>query len=146
MARKLTACRHERVIFTVKSRNRLVKEAVEILKTWTKDFDAIAVSGYSSALVVPIIAHKLKKNIVLVRKTSETRFSNHNVEGQHGQRVLFFDDLIDSGSTFRHIKKGVESISCRLVGTYLYNSFGCNSVDEDLISMNNYKSDGDIIR
>lgn len=135
MARKLTACGHEKVVFTVKTRNAMIRHAVSILKTWSKDFDAIAMSGYSSAMVAPIIAHKLKKNLVLVRKESETRFSNHKVEGQHGQRVLFLDDLVDSGNTFRRIKAGVESIDCRLVGTYLYNSYS-NDVADDLVSMN----------
>lgn len=121
MARKLTSCGHERAVFTIKNRDKLIREAVAVLKTWAKDFDAIAMSGYSSAMIAPIIAHKLKKNLVLVRKKSEERQSHHKVEGQHGQRVLFLDDLIDSGDTFCRIKDGVESIGCRIVGTYLYN-------------------------
>lgn len=137
MARKLTACTHEKAIFTIKHRNKLIRDAVQVLKTWKNDFDAIAVSGYSSAMTASIVASKLNKNLVLVRKESEERFSNHPVEGQHNQRVLFFDDLIDTGTTFRRIKNGVETIGCRVVGGYLYNNGfrSLSSLGDDLVDM-----------
>lgn len=117
---RLTACSHEQDVFVLKDREKLIKTAVDILRTWRKDFDAIAVSGYSSAMTAPIIASRLRKNLVLVRKPSEERFSNHSVEGIWGQRVLFLDDLVDSGNTFRRIKSGLKDINCEIVGFYLY--------------------------
>ena len=144
MSRKLTACAHEKAIFTIKHRDKLISEAVKVLRTWRSHFDAIAVSGYSSAMTASIVASKLRKNLVLVRKESEERFSNHIVEGQHNQRVLFFDDLIDTGGTFRRIRNGVEKIGCRIVGVYLYNP-GFRSIDylseDDLIDMNMTKEE-----
>lgn len=116
----MTACSHEKQLFDVKERDVLVNIAVEILKTWSDDFDAIAISGYSSAMIVPIIANALKKNIVLVRKTSESRYSSYDTEGIHGQRVLFFDDLVSSGTTARRITDGLKTIGCKMVGFYLY--------------------------
>jgi len=120
MRRKITACGHEKRLFTITKREQIICKAIKTLKKNKILFDAISVSGYSSAIIAPIIAHKLKKNIVLVRKSSEQRYSNYSVEGQHGQRVLFLDDLIDSGKTFEWVKSGVETIGCRIVGIYLY--------------------------
>lgn len=120
MRRKITACGHEKKLFTITNRERIICKAIKTLKKTKFFFDAISVSGYSSAIIAPIIAHKLKKNIVLVRKSSEQRYSNYSVEGQHGQRVLFLDDLIDSGKTFEWVKSGVETIGCHIVAVYLY--------------------------
>lgn len=116
----MTACSHEKQLFDVKERDVLVNTAVEILKTWSDEFDAIAISGYSSAMIVPIIANALKKNIVLVRKASESRYSSYETEGIHGQRVLFFDDLVSTGTTARRITDGLKTIDCKMVGYYLY--------------------------
>lgn len=134
----LTACSHEREIFVLKDRELIIKTAVEILKTWRKDFDAIAVSGYSSALTASIVASKLRKNIVLVRKDCESRNSSYNVEGIHGQRVLFFDDLISSGDTMKRIRDGIKTIRCNLVGFYLYKHGWreyCNDIVPGIIKM-----------
>lgn len=122
MFKPVTACGHEEKIFQIHTRDKIVKRAVDVLQTWSKHFDAIAISGYSSAMVVPIIADKLKKNIVLVRKPSEVRNSDYNVEGEHNQRVLFFDDLISTGDTIRRIHDGLKLIKCKMVGLYLYES------------------------
>lgn len=137
---KVTACCHEQPIFTIEKRDMLVSIAMETLKTWTNHFDAIAISGYSSAMTAPILAHLLRKNIVLVRKASEVRFSCFEAEGKHGQRVLFLDDLISSGNTLRHVYNGLAKLDCKIVGYYLYmNTNHWGKVDEvspDIINMN----------
>jgi adenine/guanine phosphoribosyltransferase-like PRPP-binding protein len=116
----ITSCDHEVKIFDIETRSKLVEKAVEILRTWSDDFDAIAVSGYSSGLTAPIVAHLLGKELVLVRKETESRHSTYVVEGKHNQRVLFFDDLIASGHTIQYVRKHLPSINCRLVGWYLF--------------------------
>lgn len=138
----MTACSHEKQLFDVKERDVLVNTAVEILKTWSDEFDAIAISGYSSAMIVPIIANALKKNIVLVRKASESRYSSYETEGIHGQRVLFFDDLVATGSTARRITDGLKTIYCKMVGYYLYKIPHCPelySIMPDAVNMMNPK-------
>jgi adenine/guanine phosphoribosyltransferase-like PRPP-binding protein len=116
----MKACSHLEKLFDIKSRTIIVKELIALLKPHLDEFDAIAVSGYSMALVVPILAYKLKKEIILVRKDSEERHSSHNVEGKSDQRVVFVDDLISSRSTYNHVEKGLRTIDCTIVGIVMY--------------------------
>lgn len=117
---KVTACYHEAQIFHIEQRNQLIAKAESILRTWTDHFDAIAVSGYSSAMTAPILCHLLGKELILVRKDSEVRTSFFHVEGKHNQRVIFFDDLIATGKTFARIQEKLRFLDSELVGYYLY--------------------------
>lgn len=115
------SCSHEQVLFNLHQRDFTVKKLIRILKPKVDEFDAICASGYSSALIAPIIADKLKKNIVLVRKPSESRHSRYAVEGISNQRCLFLDDLISSGKTISHVHKKLKDIDCSIAGIVLYN-------------------------
>lgn len=120
----VTSCGHERKLFQVDT----FKEALDFLLAsvtpYEQDFDAIAVSGYSSAMIVPALALKLNKNSVLVRKDSEERNSSYKTEGVHNQRVLFVDDLVSTGDTFERVYKGLQRIGCKIVGYALYENRG----------------------
>ena len=120
----ITACSHEVELFSVRTKNKIVRNLINILKPRIEDFDAIAITGYSSSMISPIIAYKLKKNIVLVRKESEERISSYQTEGIHNQRCIFIDDCIATGDTFMRINKGLKLIKCTLVGFILYNDGG----------------------
>jgi len=119
----MKACSHLEKLFDIKSRTIIVKELIALLKPHLDEFDAIAVSGYSMALVVPILAYKLKKEIILVRKDGEQRHSSLDVEGKSDQRVVFVDDLISSRSTYEHVEKGLKTIDCTIVGMVMYEDY-----------------------
>ena len=118
---KISACSHEVELFDTKTRTKIVKTLLKILKPRIEEFDAIAISGYSMAMISPILADKLKKNIVLVRKPSEDRISSYRAEGIHYQRCIIIDDLICSGFTFIRIIDGLKEIHCTTIGFVLYN-------------------------
>ena len=124
---KITVCFHEAELFTTKTRTEIVKTLIKILNPRKKEFDAIAISGYSMAMISPIVADKLKKNLVLVRKPSELRISSYGVEGLHNQRCIIIDDLICTGNTFRRVLDGLKKIDCTPVGFVVYNTSSSNN-------------------
>lgn len=107
-------------MFTLETAREVLDYLVRCTAKHLHEFDAIAVSGYSSAMIAPALAMAINKNIVLVRKPSEHRNSGYGVEGVHNQRVLFVDDLVASGSTFERVQQGLLDIGCEVVGYVLY--------------------------
>jgi adenine/guanine phosphoribosyltransferase-like PRPP-binding protein len=120
---ELVSCDHIRPLYSYKTREVIVKRIVSTLKPKVDEFDCIIVSGYSMSLIGPIIAHKLKKDLCLVRKSSEVRTTSYKVEGFRGQRCIFIDDLICSGETFRRVKyDAITGLNSVIVGIILYNT------------------------
>lgn len=74
-------------------------------------FDTIVGRGSSGALIIPIVAHLLRKKWLIVRKPAEIR-NSHACEakwiGELGQRWIFLDDFCSSGATFRAVRDGVK--------------------------------------
>lgn len=121
-------------------RDKIVRQAKKHLNP--DRFDTLVGRGMSGALVVPILAHALKKHFVIVRKPNDGSHSGYDVEGALGARWIFVDDLIDSGETFRTTKKAINKMAenygadwdwrtgrfnqhtTRFVGAYLYNGSG----------------------
>ena len=93
---------------------------VETLKG--RKFDTIAFRGLSGALIAPIVAHILSKEIIVVRK-KQTDHSNHRVEGHlAAKRYVILDDFISGGETVREIILRVNKFapSATLWGGMLY--------------------------
>lgn len=89
------------------------------------EFDAIAFTGLSGAVLASAVALKLNKLLYCVRKQGENRHSDYDVEGPLGAlRYIIIDDLIQTGGTLRRIIKQVRkhSADCpaTLVGIWLY--------------------------
>lgn len=104
------------------TRQLITEEAINILRG--VPFDSIAFSGVSGALVAPMVASALGKELILVRKKQDT--DNHSglrVEGfLDAQRYVFLDDLIGSGSTFRRVIEEVHGFAPKAtcIGIYQY--------------------------
>ena len=80
-----------------------VKQVVKMIKARGLEFDAIACRGVSGLLIAPIVAMRLNKTLIVVRKGEKTH-SSRSVEGDHGaKRYLILDDFIDEGDTVRAI-------------------------------------------
>jgi adenine/guanine phosphoribosyltransferase-like PRPP-binding protein len=115
-----------------KKRRALITKIVSELKPIAKSFDAIAVSGYSMALIAPIVAYRLHKPVVLVRKEGHKTHSGWIVESAapgpktslaSGWKYIVIDDMIDSGETLEYIISQIkksEGEDCVCVGVYLY--------------------------
>lgn len=116
--------RHNRHLFDLKKQKKIVTQAVKLLKPFVGQFDYLAISGFSGALVAPIVADKLKKQIVLVRKGGDSSHSaNLNVEGPTEGRYIIFDDFIATGHTVNYIKNMITSIpeiNLEYIGFYMY--------------------------
>jgi adenine/guanine phosphoribosyltransferase-like PRPP-binding protein len=103
--------------------SQIVKDSVKALKHI--DFDTVAFRGISGALVAPIVAHKLKKEIALVRKPGQGSHSNHSYEGYLGiERFVIIDDLVCTGETIAAtiLKIRSQVPGAKFVGVYLYHT------------------------
>jgi orotate phosphoribosyltransferase len=85
-------------------------------------------------MVVPQIAELLNKNIVLVRKKDEKRYSDFAIEGVKPFRYIIVDDLICSGDTIRHITRSIkiEYDRSQCVGLYCYMPEECAYSESNL--------------
>ena len=104
-------------------RQRAIDTAVKKLQK--VDFDTIAFSGVSGALIAPGVASRLNKEIIMVRKERDT--DNHSggrqVEGfLDAQKYIFLDDLISCGRTFNRVREKVLgfALDAKCVGYYTY--------------------------
>jgi adenine/guanine phosphoribosyltransferase-like PRPP-binding protein len=76
------------------------------------DFDAIAFSGMSGALIGPPVALALGKSMILVRKPDDDTHSCHRVEGDRNtRRYVILDDFVCSGDTKKRIVEGVKGFA-----------------------------------
>lgn len=114
--------------------SRLIKE---IRKSRIK-FDAIVFRGMSGALVAPSVADKMKKPLVVCRK-SDNHHSSYSVEFTERwfENFIIIDDLISSGTTILTILKmiddewektkeenpTVEVARPKCVGIFLYHTY-----------------------
>lgn len=109
--------------------DKLVTEAEYALKN--VEFDTVVGTGISGALVAPLLARWMGKNLVIVRKENVDTHAYRPIEGKLGHRWLFVDDLVCTGATLRRVVKAVDTLTFNLsfdwkteyVGTYLY-SYG----------------------
>src|SRR5271166_4732220 len=101
---------------------KALTNTVKFLKT--KEFDAIAFRGLSGSLVAPIVALRLKKTLLAVRKDTSDSHSSYMVEGDlAAKRYVIVDDFIAGGSTVYNIMKEVHTAAPRAecVGYFGYN-------------------------
>jgi adenine/guanine phosphoribosyltransferase-like PRPP-binding protein len=98
---------HFRIALRPEEISKLLPSLVAILKKF--EFDAIAFMGMSGSLLAQPIAMKLKKNLIMVRKTTRGVHSSRLVEGDRAsRRYIIVDDLVDSGDTARKIMKRIK--------------------------------------
>lgn len=91
------------------------------------DFDTLVGTGFSGGVVIPALALALGKKYVLIRKEDDD--SHHGgglLIGSLGERWLFVDDFVSSGSTRDRVLMKIEEAAKEWdhettnVGAYLY--------------------------
>jgi adenine/guanine phosphoribosyltransferase-like PRPP-binding protein len=102
---------------------RIVKVATKALKV--VEFDTIAFRGMSGALIAPIVAHKMKKEVAMLRKSGAQTHSCYEYEGHTAvQRYVILDDFVSTGQTvagiIRDMRRSVPG--AKFVGLYTYYS------------------------
>lgn len=104
----------------------VVHHLARLIKVRKMNFDTIVFRGMSGALIAPTIAHKLNKNLLLVRKKDEGRHSTYEIEGfTNIKKFIIIDDIICSGNTVAQIfkslsAKDIDPTKCQSL--VLYNS------------------------
>ena len=90
-------------------------------------FDSIAVQGISGIVFGTLLAYEMKKNLIIVRKSTKESLHTHHkrvvTQKDFCKRWIFVDDLIDSGKTFIRVKKAIHEefgSTAQFVGGYLY--------------------------
>lgn len=111
---------HTCKVLNHKNRNKIIIKAVCDLRQIQNTFDSIACCGVSGLMVVPQIAELLNKNIIVVRKPDEKRYSDFWIEGASPYRYIVVDDLICSGDTFKWIRQAIYEDNPKAVCTGLY--------------------------
>ena len=111
---------HTCKVLNHKSRNKIIIKAVCDLRKLADSFDSIACCGVSGLMVVPQIAELLNKNIVIVRKPDEKRYSDFYIEGVSPYRYIIVDDLICSGDTFKWIRQAIYEDNPKAICNGLY--------------------------
>lgn len=94
-----------------KAIKKCVQNLIACIKASGIDFDAIAFSGYSGALFAPIIAYRLNKHVIIVRKDAEESHSSMCVEGfiPQGVRYIIIDDFISTGLTIQNMYEKIKN-------------------------------------
>jgi orotate phosphoribosyltransferase len=90
--------------FNLQDVRKMVRTLAIRLKPHRKNFDAIACQGWSGALIAPILALRLNKPMIVVRKPGENPHSTYKVEGYlQSTRYVIVDDFVRTGNTVRRI-------------------------------------------
>ncbi len=118
----MQGCEHTTSLLNVKIRNKVIFSAIDRLRNIDKQFDTIACCGTSGLLVVPQISEILKKNILVIRKKHEKRYSPFEYEGVVPKNYIIIDDLICSGQTVKHILNTIsrECSRSNCIGVYTF--------------------------
>lgn len=136
----IRSCYHIAPGLTPTKVRETVRRAVQALRPMTDQFDAIAFCGMSGAVIAPIVALRLNKPLIVVRKPEPTdpdrqlaTHSSYTVEGMlNCKSYLIVDDLVCSGATRNYIIKeirdwqeqyGHAAAEFKGVWQYLYNSW-----------------------
>jgi len=122
---------------------KVVRKVCSVIKKSGVEFDSIAFRGFSGALVAPLVACRLKKGFLAVRKhkDNEDCHSSYPVEGavKAHCHYIIIDDIISSGATvwnivtelntFKYIDVSTNGntdyqiFKRKCVGVFLYNSW-----------------------
>lgn len=91
------------------------------------EFDTLVGTGFSGGVVIPALALAMGKNFVLIRKeTDDSHHGKGRLVGQLGERWIFVDDFVSSGSTRKRVIEKVAKatqnayVRTELVGQYMY--------------------------
>ena len=111
--------------------NRVENFNLAILKLSIIDFDTIVCTGVSEILFASTLAYLMKKQLIIVRKSSglDATHSNKKIEANCSPwcvgKYIIVDDLVSTGSTAKRVKIAVNDFSSGkgdFIGAYLYDN------------------------
>ena len=104
----LQGCDHTTMLLNPKNRNSIIEKCCKEILENEISFDSIACCGISGLLIAPVVAEKIKKNLIVVRKKNDTRYSPFQYEGVIPKTYIIIDDLVCSGKTIKHIMNTIQ--------------------------------------
>ena len=114
-------------VLVPEKRRKYLKQAKKAFRRSKLEFDSIAFSGMSGAVFAPILAHILKKEIIMVRKGVDMPERGHSSFGVEGyaaaKRYVIVDDLVSTGATAKYIHGHIRqdfAPDAKCVGVYCY--------------------------
>ena len=119
---QVTCASHLRTALLPDVAKHTVARVCKLVRQRNIQFDAIACRGLSGLLIAPIVAMRLKKTLLCVRKGEKTH-SPQNVEGDaKAKTYVILDDFIDSGETVSAIVDGIKvfNAEARCIGYIAY--------------------------
>jgi len=128
-------CSHLRRAIPRVEVDNIIRHFVPVLKEFETNhgaFDTFAFCGMSGALIAPVLAHLMEKELLMVRKNGGQDGSNASrggfyVEGfVQARRIIVVDDLIGTGGTMANIRKGITAKcpEAEFVAMLLYENYG----------------------
>ncbi len=138
----------QKPVFDISSRDLIIEELVKEIEKDNVVFQygIIAVSGISGVSIGSILSYLTKIPLAVVRKESDIRTSEYDLEYTNLNlktwNYCFIDDLIDTGKTLKRVIEGLEKETEKfeLKKVYLYSS-GYNSkegyIDNEMIGIKN---------
>lgn len=119
-------------------RKDIISKLARKINSSKLEFDTIAFTGVSGALIGPALADKLNKKMIIVRKKETKTHAYRKAEGfykfstSHKEvKYIIIDDVIDSGKTIVTIIQRIDKVSMLgktnglknncCVGIFLYN-------------------------
>jgi adenine/guanine phosphoribosyltransferase-like PRPP-binding protein len=106
--------------------SKIVLDAMKALKPRSKEFEAIAMRGFSGSLLGPTLAYLLQKHMIIVRKEPGHSVKD-SVQGRRVGTYLIVDDFISSGDTIKSIVENIRKhagTAMTPVGIYLWRGSG----------------------
>lgn len=110
--------------FRAEDRDSVISRALRALAPI--EFDAVAVRGMSGAMIGPVIAHEMHKDLILVRKQGDEAHSRgsycHHLSDI--ENYVIVDDFITTGHTLKEIIKCVSNLrpKAKIAGFYGYDA------------------------
>lgn len=128
---------------TPKMFNNTIKRMVNLIKVNYPNVNVLAGCGLSGSMIIPALAAKLKIEWAIVRKDKDDSHSDIKTElsaleaGNKGVKVndsfitniVFIDDLIDTGKTYKKVKRAVKAkyakicVDAVFLGAALYENY-----------------------
>lgn len=116
------------------NRRKTIKKICDALIKKGVKFDSFVGRGVSGITVASMLAYRMNKNLVVVRKDKHNSHSNLMVEGIIHDRHTFIivDDFIETGSTIDTISLKIEPYG-KIKGVVLYNSMSYKKYNQQAI-------------
>jgi orotate phosphoribosyltransferase-like protein len=97
-------------VMSLEELKKSLDNLVKALKPHVKKFDTIVFRGVSGAMIGPALALKLKKEMIIVRKSDNSHsIYKGRIEGNlEAKNYLIVDDMICTGCTIKEILSTVE--------------------------------------